>query len=368
MPSGLTIPVRLGPRSYEVQIGHRHWMRLGPAVRRLELGTHPILLTNPILQKSHAATVRRVLSKQGFPVEVLRVADTEQSKSLPALNRLLLQLAQLDGPGRRLFLVLVGGGVVGDLGGLAAGLYRRGIPYVQVPTTLLAQVDSSIGGKTGIDLPEGKNLVGLFHQPRLVFIELGFLDTLSDRQFRSGLAEVAKCGVIRDRTLFAFLEKTPVSTLRRNKGLLGWAVARAVKVKGSIVESDERETGGIRTLLNFGHTLGHAVEAATGYSKAYTHGEAIAVGMLAATELSLKLGILPKEEAARIRALIIHLGLPTRLRGVRLPALLRAMSHDKKWGFGENRWVLPTGIGQGVVRAGVPNSLIRQAIRNLQEA
>jgi len=332
------------------------------------LGTHAVIVTNPTLVRHHARAVRRVLMKAGFPVDTLTVPDTERSKSLGTLGQLIGRLAGLDRPGRRPFLVLVGGGVVGDLGGLVAGLYRRGIPYVQVPTTLLAQVDSSLGGKTGVDLPEGKNLVGLFNQPSIVFIELDFLSTLPDRQFRSGLAEVAKCGVIQDPVLFKLLERTQVTTLRRSPGLLAQVVARAVQVKASVVGRDERETLGIRTILNFGHTLGHALETAARYdTRICTHGEAVAVGMIAATRISQRMGLIPDSAAGRIHRLMDHLGLPASLRGMKLSSILRAMAHDKKWAMGRNRWVLPAGIGRAVVRRGVPERIVRESIRTVLE-
>ena len=356
------IPVQLGPRRYDVLIGLRHLNRLGSVLRRLGCGTHPVVITNPTILKGPARSVAGALSRTGFPVATLVVADTERSKSMATLSRLLSDLADLDKPGCRPFLVLEGGGVVGDLGGVAAGLYRRGIPYVQVPTTLLAQVDSAIGGKTAVDLPQGKNLVGLFYQPRLVFVELGFLRSLPDRQFRSGLAEAAKCGVIRDPALFRFLERTSVSDLRNSQRGMGWVIARAVKVKASMVEADERETQGIRTLLNFGHTAGHALESATHYSKAYSHGEAIAVGMLVATAIARRLKMIPEPEARRIERLIRHLGLPTTIRRASLSSIQRAMVHDKKWSVASNRWVLPVRIGRAVVRQGVPDLIVRGSL------
>ncbi len=391
----LTVPVRLGDRSYNVVIGYRHLNRLireivrgrdpeirsgaasskllsrdvpqsGASSSRSRWGTHPVVLSNRTILRGLAGVWVKALHRQGLPITLLTLADTERSKSVSALGRLLNRLADLDGPGRRLFLILLGGGVVGDLGGLAAGLYRRGIPYLQVPTTLLAQVDSAMGGKTGIDLPHGKNLAGLFYQPRLVFIDVAFLRTLSDRQFRSGLAEALKCGVIRDAALFTFLERVSVSDLRRSPRALGWVIWRAVRVKARMVEADERETRGLRTLLNFGHTVGHALEAATRYSKIITHGEAVALGMLAATEISRELGKIDRGSAARIGRLIRSLGFPIKIRGARLSAVLRAMSHDKKWSRGQ-AWVLPTGIGRAAVVSGVPENLVRRVLRSFLE-
>ncbi|MBI3317717.1 MAG: 3-dehydroquinate synthase [Candidatus Omnitrophica bacterium] len=364
MTKAQEVSVRLGPRSYKVTIGLDHLSSLGGFLRRLDCGTHPILLTNATLASTHARRVRQALRRGGFPAEILTVGDSERSKSLPVLSRLINGLAAFDGPGRRLFLVLVGGGVVGDVGGLAAGLYRRGIPYVQIPTTLLAQVDSAIGGKTAVDLPCGKNLAGLFYQPRGVFIELRFLKSLPERQFRSGLAEAAKCGVIADPKLFRFLEERSVRDLRRLSGDLSWVIRRAVGVKASCVERDERETHGIRTILNFGHTLGHALEAATRYSGVLTHGEAISVGMAAATRISLRMRRISCSAALRIEGLLGHLGLPTAFRGVPPERAFAAMAHDKKWTQGAHRWVLPQRIGRAKVQA-VSVSTVRAVLKEV---
>jgi len=361
------ITVDLGPRRYDILIGSGSLIHLGREIRRRGLGTHPVLVSNGTVLRRYGGPLRRVLASAGLPVQILSVADSEKSKSLGGLSRLLGRLAQMDRPGRRLFLVLAGGGVVGDLGGLAAGLYRRGVPYVQIPTTLLAQVDSSIGGKTAVDLPQGKNLVGLFNQPRMVFIDLEFLRTLPDRQFRSGLAEVIKCGVIGDARLFRLLEEAPPEVLRRDARKLNEVVSRAVKVKASVVERDELETRGLRTLLNFGHTFGHAVEAAAGFRRTTTHGEAVALGMQVASGISLRLGRIGRADHERIVGLIRRTGLPTRVRGLALEKIVRAMAHDKKWAEGKNRWVLPERIGRCVVREKVPEKIVRASMRDILE-
>ena len=361
------IAVPLGARRYPLLIGADHLGTLGRLLRGMRLGTHPVLLSNARILRLHGAALRGTLERAGFPVRTVTIADSERSKSMAALGRLLGRMADLDGPGRRIFLVLAGGGVVGDLGGLAAGLYRRGVPYVQVPTTLLAQVDSAIGGKTAVDLPQGKNLVGLILQPRLVFIDLAFLRTLSDRQFRSGLTEALKCGVIRDAALFRRLERATVKELRENERLLAWIIGRAVRVKAEVVGRDELETRGIRTVLNLGHTFGHAVETASGYTRAVTHGEAVATGMAVAAEIARRLGMISDPSAERICRAIRHLGLPVSVRGLRAAEVRRAMAHDKKWFTGKNRWVLPTGIGRCAVRAGVPERMVRAAIQSALE-
>ena len=361
------ISVDLGARRYDVLVGTGILRRLGRELRRRDLGTHAVLISNATVLKRHGAGLKRALASAGYSPEILTVADSETSKSLSTLCRLLDRLAGLDRPGRRLFLVLAGGGVVGDLGGLAAGLYRRGIRYAQVPTTLLAQVDSSIGGKTAVDLPHGKNLVGLFHQPGLVLIDLAFLRTLPDRQFRSGLAEVIKCGVIADGRLFRLLERTTLETLRRDERLLREVISRAARVKASVVERDELERKNLRMLLNFGHTFGHAVEAAVGYGRAFTHGEAVALGMQVASDISRRMGRMPEQEHRRLMDLIRRVGLPVRAPGLSPAKLRRAMSHDKKWGKGKNRWVLPDRIGRCVVREAVPERTVREAIKSFLE-
>ena len=361
------VSVDLGPRRYDVWVGFRILQQLGPLLRRADLGTHAVLISNATVLKRHGARLRQALVSAGYPPQTLTVADSETSKSLSTLSRLLDRLARLDRPGRRLFLVLAGGGVVGDLGGLAAGLYRRGIRYAQVPTTLLAQVDSSIGGKTAVDLPHGKNLVGMFYQPGVVLIDLAFLRTLPDRQFRSGLAEVIKCGVIADARLFRLLEGTTLEKLRRDEPLLQEVISRTVRVKASVVAKDERETKNLRTLLNFGHTFGHAVEAAVGFRRVFTHGEAVAVGMQVASDISRRLGRMPEQEHRRLMDLIRRMGLPVRAPGLPLAKLKKAMSHDKKWGKGRNRWVLPDRIGRCTVREAVPEKVVREAIADFME-
>ena len=365
MPLFQKIPVRLGATRYEVLIGCHHLHGLARRIRQLQLGTHPILLTNPLVLRSHGRAVVRDLLQGGFPVKIITIADTERSKSMSVLSRVLTRLAAWDGPGRRLFLVLVGGGVVGDLGGLAAGLYRRGIPYIQIPTTLLAQADSSIGGKTGVDLPQGKNLAGLIVQPGLVFVDVAFFGSLTQRQFRSGLAEIIKCGIVQDAALFSFLERTSISRLRRSDRLLGWLVARAVRVKASVVERDERDSKGIRVVLNLGHTLGHAIEAASHFSGDYTHGEAISVGMCAAAEVARRMGLLHAAAANRIENLLRRVGLPTTLRGVGLQQITKAMAHDKKWAQGAHRWVLPTWIGRVAIVDGISQMLVKKVVAGL---
>ncbi|MBI1953232.1 MAG: 3-dehydroquinate synthase [Candidatus Omnitrophica bacterium] len=364
MPTPIRVRVSLGARGYDVLIGRGRLERLGAWTRRLAPGNSAVIISNPTVLRRCGAPVVSALTRAGFPVSTLTIADTERAKSMATVSRLLAELTRLARPGWKPFLVLLGGGVVGDVGGMVAGLFRRGVPYLQLPTTLLAQVDSAIGGKTAVDLPQGKNLAGLFYQPRGVFIELDFLKTLPDRQFRSGLAEIAKCAVIRDPKLFAFLERTTVERLRGRPSELAWVIGRAVKVKARVVSADEFEKKGIRTVLNLGHTLGHALEAASHFSRAYAHGEAVALGMRVSVQIAGTLGLLSLAEAERIGGLLTHLGLPSRIRAVAMRDLLLAMSHDKKWAEGLQRWVLPAAVGKVVVRRGVPLSVVKSAIRS----
>lgn len=356
------LQVPLGERSYPIVIAHRQLDRLPAWLRRVGLGRDLVVVTNAMVQRRGGRAVVAALRRGGFRPTVLLVPDTERAKSLPELTRLLNRLAACDGVGRSLGLLAVGGGVIGDLVGLAAALYRRGIPYVQVPTTLLAQVDSAIGGKTAVDLAAGKNLVGAFYQPRLVFSDTAWLQRLPLRQLASGMAEVIKCGVIQDAVLFRRLTRQRAAILARRPAALAAVIVRAARLKARVVARDERETRGERTILNFGHTIGHAIEAAIRYGGRYTHGEAIAVGMGAATTIARRLGLCAPAVEASLRDTVQAYGLPWEACGVRPAAVWAALAHDKKSAAGRLRWVLPTRIGHVVVTPDVPASLTRAVI------
>jgi 3-dehydroquinate synthase len=261
-----------------------------------------------------------------------------------------------------MFLLNLGGGVVGDLGGFAAATYRRGIPFVQVPTTLLAQVDSSVGGKTGVNHPSGKNLIGAFYQPSLVVVDLLTLRSLPDRQVRSGLVEVVKVGLIWDASFFRFLEDHLVRILGLEREPLRQVVSRSCAIKAEIVSQDEREKKGVRTLLNFGHTFGHALEAATGFSR-LTHGEAVAIGILCAAWVSVALGMLARSEYDRIENLLKKMGMDTRIREVDANRVWEAMKRDKKFLHGRNRFVLLEGAGRARIVENVDAKVLGQALK-----
>ena len=359
-----SVPVRLGERSYLIAI-EKTLERLPRELRKLDLGTEAAVITNTKVKSLFGKSVGYSLKKAGLKTRFLLVPGTEKAKSLKEAMRLLALLSKMDGKGKRLCVAALGGGVVGDLGGFVASAYKRGIPYIQIPTTLLAQVDSSIGGKVAVDLPEGKNLVGSFYQPKLVYSDISFLRDLSARDFVSGLAEVIKYAVINDSELFGYLEHNRQKILRRDAGTLLEIVKRCAKIKAGIVSKDEREKRSIRTILNYGHTIGHAIETAQGYSDAYSHGEAVGLGMIAAARISEKLGIFPAKDLLRVERLIGAFGLPATLKKTSLEKIMRSVSHDKKFIRGVNRFVLPVKIGKVTIRESIPETAIREEIKKL---
>src|SRR5260221_9422912 len=302
------VKVSLGERSYSILIGAGLLPRLGKECRKLNLVGRCAIISDRNVGQHYGQAVQEILTAAGFDCVSITVRAGETTKSLATVQRCYDQLARhrLE---RKSFIVALGGGVVGDLAGFVAATYLRGIPFVQVPPTLLAQVDSSVGGKVGVNLKAGKNLVGAFYQPRLVLCDLDLLATLPSREYRSGLAEVIKYGIIYDAALFGLLEKELPKLLRREEGTLAEIVAWCCEIKAKVVGRDETE-GGLRAILNFGHTVGHAIEAISGYG-AYLHGEAISIGQVVAARLSeMQLG-LPRQEADRIASLFARAGLPT---------------------------------------------------------
>jgi 3-dehydroquinate synthase len=358
------VKVSLGERSYEIRIGTRLLPRLGRECKKLGLGRRCAVITDRNVVKHHAKAAIRSLKSAGFDPFLITVPAGETAKQLDTVQACYDQLAahRLE---RRSFIVALGGGVVGDLAGFVAATYLRGIPFVQVPTTLLAQVDSSVGGKVGVNLKAGKNLVGAFYQPRLVLCDLDTFRSLPEREFRSGIAEVIKYGVIYDAPLFARLEKTMPLLLKRSTPVLSQIVARSCEIKAEVVAQDETESG-LRAILNFGHTVGHALEAISHYGR-YLHGEAVSIGSVAAAWLSAERLGLPAPEARRIQALFQAAGLPTglNLRGSNRPRLLAAMKLDKKVSRGEVKFVLARRIGQVEFGQSVPEPLLSEVLRKM---
>ncbi len=339
------IPVKTISASYNVLTGDGLLQSLLPRITRM-LGRKPqriFVLTSPGIWALWSESFL-VSFKQDAPT-ILFLTAGETHKHMRSVEALARAMASA-GADRSSLLIAFGGGIIGDLGGFLAAIYMRGIDYIQVPTTLLAQVDSSIGGKTGANLPEGKNLVGCFHQPRAVFADVRPLQTLPERELRAGLFESIKAGIIRDARLFAYLERNSTALLCRDPEALEYVIAASIRIKAAVVSEDERESG-VRMLLNLGHTLGHALEAATSYRK-FLHGEAVGLGMIAAVELGLARKTLTAAEAARISCLIDLYG-PFPHASISPEKLITASDHDKKNSAGIRRFVLPVGIGDAVV-------------------
>jgi 3-dehydroquinate synthase len=358
------VHVSLGNRSYDIKIDRGLMARLGPECTRLKLGRRCALVTDENVGRHFAADALRSLARAGFEPVLMTIPAGEQSKSLSMVEKCYDQLGahRLE---RKSFLIALGGGVVGDLGGFVAATYLRGIPFVQVPTTLLAQVDSSVGGKTGVNLQAGKNLVGAFYQPRLVLCDLDALKKLPLREYVSGLAEVIKYGIIYDAPFFASLESCLPKLLKRDPASLGRIVARCCEIKADVVGQDENESG-LRAILNFGHTIGHAIENSSGYGK-YLHGEAIAIGQVAAARLSCEVLGLPEEEASRIENLLRAAGLPVQIKlsAAQRKKLFAAMQLDKKVSQGEVKFVLAKRIGKVEWGCQVKPDLIHAVLNSL---
>lgn len=334
-----SVRVNLGERSYDIAIGSGTLGEAGKRVKGLTKNPRVALISNPTVYGLYGEAVSKALRGAGLePVEVI-IPDGEEYKSLLWIEYIWGELlkAKLD---RSSLIAALGGGVIGDMAGFAASAYMRGIGFVQMPTTLLAQVDSSVGGKTGVNHALGKNMIGAFWQPSLVWIDVSTLKTLPRREFISGMAEVIKYGIIRDREFFDFLNANRDGILTLREDLLARIIRRSCEIKADVVSADERESG-LRAILNYGHTIGHAIETATGYTK-YLHGEAVAIGMCLAARISG----LSDVEASEIKTLVESYGLPSELpSGIDPEALLEAMAVDKKSVAGEIRFVLPNSIG-----------------------
>ncbi len=351
-----TISVNLGTRSYDIEVGQDLLLRAAEFIKPLARGIIAVV-TDEHVAALHLPVLLEGLRAAGLTAAPLIVPAGEASKSFEGLGKLcegLLDL-ELDRGG---LVIALGGGVVGDLAGFAAGILKRGVAVIQIPTTLLAQVDSSVGGKTGINTRHGKNLIGLFHQPRLVIADISSLSTLPQRQMRAGYAEIVKYGALGDAAFFTWLEEHAAAALSGDNAALSHAVAHSCRMKAAIVARDERESGE-RALLNLGHTFGHALEAACGFSDQLLHGEAVAIGMVLAFRLSVRLGLAPGRDAERLCRHLAAIGLPTELSALgsqRLDAqtLIRLMSHDKKVHSGALTFVLARGIGETFTTQSVP--------------
>jgi len=353
-----TLDVGLGARAYPIHIGRGALGRAGGLLQS-SASRRAVIVTNAVVAAHHLAGLKASLASAGVQTDVVLLPDGEAHKNSATLLDLLTRLLELR-VDRWTTLIALGGGVIGDIAGFAAAIYQRGLAFVQVPTTLLAQVDSSVGGKTGINHPLGKNMIGAFWQPRAVLIDTDCLATLPDRELRTGIAEVIKHGAIRDAEFFAWLENNMSSLLAKETDALTHAIHRSCAIKAAIVAADERETGE-RALLNFGHTFGHAIEAAQGYGT-WLHGEAVAAGMVCASRLSERVCALPAAQSRRVTDLVAAAKLPTAPPKIAADRWLDLMGRDKKVADGSIRFVLLESLGHAVLRRDVAATDITAAI------
>ncbi len=354
----LRIPVQTASRSYETVIDYGVLGRCGRILREL-LGLQPVfIVTVGAVRRRWGRPLLQSLTTAGFSAHFIEMPEGERFKRLSALEKLADSLLKL-GADRRAVILAFGGGVVGDVAGMLASVYMRGIKLVQIPTTVQAQLDAAIGGKTGVNLRGGKNLVGTFYQPELVLIDPATLSTLPEREFRAGTYEALKCGVIGNPELFQRLEKRSIRTLRKDRGFLPWVIGECVRLKAEVVSGDEKE-GDLRRILNFGHTIGHALEAATAY-RTYLHGEAVAWGMIAAARIAAEIGCCDHKTYERIRMAILAWG---KLPAVAIPnaRALTLMRSDKKTEAGVVHFVLPREIGRAEIVKNVPVQVITLAL------
>lgn len=350
--------------SYEIYIGRDILNQIGMIIGKTEPHSRCVTITDSNVSALHGKRFLNALSEMEIQCDMIEFPAGETSKNINVTLDIIRKLLNL-GVDRKSVLIALGGGVVGDIVGFVASTYMRGIPYIQVPTTLLAQVDSSIGGKTGLDLPEGKNLLGSFFQPKGVFIDLSFLQTLPRREFSNGMAEIVKYGIIEDTELFNLLESEVKAVRDCDMTLMEMIIGRSCRIKKSIVEIDEKEAG-IRRILNFGHTIGHAIEAESDYL--LSHGEAVSIGMAAAADISEKLRYLPSGDRERIENLIEALGLPCRIPGyLSTEKIMSRLKTDKKKHGDFINFVLLKKIGEPFVSSEVPDEIIREAINTLKK-
>jgi 3-dehydroquinate synthase len=358
------VKVELGERSYDVVVGEDALDRLGDHIRQLAAGGRVVVISDSTVASLYGEHALSSLRAGGLDASLLSFPAGEPNKTLATASSLFDRLFALHPPiDRDSVVVALGGGVPGDMAGFVAATALRGLRWVQCPTTLLADVDASVGGKTGVDHAAGKNLIGAFHQPRGVFIDVRTLRTLDDVQLRSGLAECVKHAMIRDKSLLAWIDERAGKISEREAESLAELIARNVEIKASVVAADERESG-VRAHLNFGHTIGHGIEAQAGYG-AITHGQAVALGMIAACRIAERRGLVDVSLRERLASLLDALGLDTRREGLDADAIWRIMQHDKKARAGKVRFVLPTAPGEVDLFDDVEEPAVREAIANL---
>jgi len=355
--------INLADRSYEILINQDLLSKTGKFISEKFNPSRIVVITHTSIRELFGKKIEPGLATVGYPLEFIEVPEGESSKSLQQAESIYDQLLKMKCD-RKSLLIALGGGVIGDLTGFIAATYQRGIPYIQIPTTLLSQVDSSVGGKTAVNHPRGKNMIGAFYQPKLVIIDLDTLLTLPLREFRAGLAEVVKYGVIADPKLFTFLEENTKEILSVNSGYLGQIIETCCAIKASVVEKDELENKH-RMILNFGHTFGHAIETITEYTK-YLHGEAVAIGMVQAAWLSVEMRKCTKDVPYRIVDLLNKFDLPTQTPNLNSRKIIESMYHDKKTIQNKLRFVLVKDIGCVEVIGDIPETLIKIVLEKIR--
>jgi 3-dehydroquinate synthase len=357
----IQIPVSTPSRSYDVLIARGLLEGAGDCLDKMIAGRRAIIVTAAPIRRRWGKVLLQSLSKAGLPADMLEMADGEPAKRLGTLEGLAERLVKL-GADRGIVLIALGGGVVGDVTGFLASIYMRGVDVIQVPTTVLAQVDAAIGGKTGVNLKSGKNLLGTFHQPRAVLIDPVVLSTLPSREYRAGLYESLKCGIIGDPGLFRLFEERRREILDRDPAVVEKVIADSVRLKASVVSADEKE-GGLRQVLNLGHTIGHAIEAETRY-RVLLHGEAVAWGMVGATHIALATGKLDSVTAGRISNAILSFGRLPRMK-IQVASILKRLRSDKKTRQGVVHFVLPRDIGKVEIVSDVPEVIVKSAVEEI---
>ena len=354
------VKVELGANSYEIYVGSGLLAQVGHWLKKNSFSGKLAIITDPRAKKLYGDALNQSLTKDGFSVTTLQVPEGEEQKSLETAGRLYHELTNCHAE-RTTPILALGGGVIGDLTGFVAATYMRGVPLIQIPTTLLAQVDSSIGGKVAVDHGQLKNKIGAFYQPRLVISDMDTLKTLPPNELANGLAEVIKSAAIRNKKFFAFLETNLDRIKSLDESALEETVFQTVQIKAEVVEKDERDLG-LRNILNYGHTIGHAIETVSDFKVG--HGNAVAIGMLAAARISNKMGILDKNDLGRLKGIIEKAGLPTEMPDLQIEKIIQAMKHDKKVLRDKIRFVLLKSIGSAFITDEVNLSLVEKVLVN----
>ena len=355
----IKVPVELGPDSYDILIGNDMGHKIKEFFNKQGYSRKALIISDSNVAPLYGQQIKNIMEAAGLDTDIAVVPAGESSKAL--MNSEMLYTRCIEwGLDRKSAIVALGGGVVGDLTGFIAATYMRGVPFIQIPTSLLAQVDSSVGGKVAVNHQLGKNLIGAFYQPDAVFMDLDMMKTLPEREIYTGLGEIIKYGIIYDEKFFYYLEDNTEAVLKLDNEAVGRVIARSCEIKAEVVSQDEKESG-LRAILNFGHTMAHAIEKNTGYTR-YNHGEAVAIGMVCAARISRDMGYISQAKVDRVEGLIKTLRLPVKAEGCDIDTLYEAIFHDKKTVNGQVKWVLMEDVGRVCITKDVPESIVKAAM------